>query len=409
MSSARRSPYARALGIPGALAFSGAGLVARLPISMTGLGIVVLVASTTGSWSRGGVLSAVYLTANALSAIPLARLVDRRGQGRVLGLAATVSALALTGLVVTVLSGTPSPVPHLCAVVAGLTQPNVGGAVRARWSHVTPDRATLDTAFALEAVNDEVVFIVGPTLTTLLASAVHPAAGLATAATAAVLGGWWLVLQRATEPPVTPRGALAAPVAPMPWGQLGTLLACAFLLGVLFGGSEVATVAFADAADRPALGGVLLALWAAGSLVAGLVAGALPVRRSAVTRLGAGYVVLASLMVPLPFVDGMVALGCVLLLAGMAISPTLIAAVSWVEGLVPAGRLNDGLAVFSTGLVVGLAPGAALTGTVIDEYGASASYWVPVLAGLTGAAVASAAALAASRGAPRVSAGPAAR
>ena len=79
MSPARSSPYGRALGIPGARAFSAAGVLARLPISMTGLGIVVLVASTTGSWSRGGALSAVYLTANALSAIPLCRLVHRSG------------------------------------------------------------------------------------------------------------------------------------------------------------------------------------------------------------------------------------------------------------------------------------------------------------------------------------------
>jgi len=404
--SAPDSSYVKALSIPGALRFSAAGVVARLPISMTALGIVVLVSSTSGSWSQGGALSATYLVANGLTAIPLARLVDRRGQGPVLGVAATVSATALTCLVLAVQSGSPFPLPHVFAVVAGLATPNVGGAVRARWSHVSPDRATLDTAFALEAVNDEVVFIVGPTLTTLLASAVHPAAGLATAAAAAVLGGWWLALQRGTEPRVTApadRAARATTTSvPMPWAQLSALLACAVLLGALFGGSEVATVAFADAASQPALGGVLLAVWAAGSLVSGLVAGTVAVRRSAPARHRAGYVVLAALMLPLPFMDGLVGLGAVLLLAGMAISPTLIAAASWVEGIVPSERLNEGLAVYSTGVVVGLAPGAAITGVVIDAHGASAAYWVPVLAGLSGAAVATAAAAFLRRPAPRV-------
>lgn len=399
------SSYARALSIPGALRFSAAGVVARLPISMAALGIVVLVSSTTGSWSQGGALSATYLVANGLTAVPLARLVDRRGQGRVLGLAATVSATALTCLLLAVQSGSPFPLPHLFAILAGLATPNIGGAVRARWSHVSPDRATLDTAFALEAVNDEVVFIVGPVLTTLLASAVHPAAGLATAAAAAVLGGWWLASQRGTEPRVrapAARAALAATRAPMPWAQLSALLGCAVLLGVLFGGSEVATVAFADAASQPALGGVLLALWAAGSLVSGLVAGTVAVHRSAATRHRAGYVVLAVLMLPLPFMDGLAGLGAVLLLAGMAISPTLIAAASWVEGIVPPERLNEGLAVYSTGVVVGLAPGAAFTGVVVDTHGASAAYWVPVVAGLSGAVVATVAAAYLRRAAPRV-------
>src|SRR3712207_9157281 len=81
--------------------------------------------------------------------------------------------------------------------------PNVGAAVRARWKHTLSgdgDRRSLDTAFALEAVNDEVVFVLGPTLTTLLATAVHPAAGLVTGIAAALLGTWALVLQRRTEP-----------------------------------------------------------------------------------------------------------------------------------------------------------------------------------------------------------------
>ena len=50
---------------------------------------------------------------------------------------------------------------------------------------------------------------------------------------------------------------------------------CALALGILFGAAEVTTVAFADEQGAQGWAGVLLALWALGSLLAGLVTGAI--------------------------------------------------------------------------------------------------------------------------------------
>lgn len=380
------SPYRRVLSIPGTAAFSAAGLVARLPISMISLGIVILVSQRTGSYAVAGGVSAAYIAAQAIGAVPLARLVDNVGQGRVLGPAVSFSAVALALLMLAIESGWPAPVPHLFAVLAGATLPNVGAAVRERWSRAVRDRSQLDTAFALEAVNDEVVFIVGPTLVTLLASAVHPLAGLVAAGVAALGGTWALVAQRGTEPTRERAGVDdRTPRPPMPWARLAPLVGGALMLGVLFGGAEVAVVAFADERGSPAVAGPLLAVWALGSLVAGLVSGSLVLRRPPAFRYRWGLLSLGLLMVPLPFVQGPWLLGLLLLLAGSAISPTLIAAVSWVESVVPTGRLNEGMTVFSTGLVAGIAPGAAVVGIIVDARGASASFWVPAAAGLVGA------------------------
>lgn len=382
------SPYRQVLSLRGAAAFSATGLVARLPISMTSLGIVILVSARTGSYSVAGGISAVYVAASAFGAVPLARFVDRHGQRRVLGPAVTVSVTALAGLMVAVESGWPAPWALLFAVVAGATMPNVGAAVRARWSHVVSERKLLDTAFAVEAVNDEVVFILGPTLTTLLATAVHPAAGLVTAGGAALVGTWLLAAQRRTEPPLRMVEHEDVSAAPMPWARMAPLVAGAAMLGVLFGGCEVAAVGFADERGNQPMAGVLLAVWALGSLISGVISGGLAFRRDAATRYRLGILALALLMLPLPLVDGLLPLGVLLFLAGFAISPTMIAAMSWIESAVPAGRLNEGMTVFTTGLVAGIAPGAAVVGVVIDAYGASASFWVPAAAGLTGAAIA---------------------
>ena len=389
-SRLRSSPYARILTRPGALAFSSAGVVARLPMSMVGLGIVVLVSSRTGSYATAGAVSAAYLAANAVGALPLARLVDRRGQGLVLGTAVTVACTALVALLLAVEAGLRSPWAHLLAAVAGLAIPNVGAAVRARWKHTLAqdgDRPLLDTAFALEAVNDEVVFMLGPTLTTLLAAAVHPAAGLVTGIAAALVGTWALVLQRRTEPP-RQRLTEGAPPAPMPWGSLLPLGLAAVMLGLLFGACEVVTVAFAEEAGTKALGGVVLGIWALGSLLSGLVVGGMTLRRSPAARHRWGMLTLTALLLPLPALDSLVPLAAVMFLAGMAISPTLIAAVTWVATLVPPSRINEGMALYSTGLIAGVAPGAALSGIAIDAHGAASAYWVAIAAGAAGTGIA---------------------
>ena len=379
--------YRRVLALPGALVFSMSGLVARLPISMVSLGIVLLVSTRTGSYSLAGTVSAAYLIASALFSVLQARLIDRLGQSRVLPVAVAVFAVGMTGLMTTVELDVRAPWPHLCAALSGAAMPQIGSCVRARWSHLVPDKAGLHTAFAFEAVVDETVFILGPALVTVLATTVHPLAGLTCAIVATVLGTAVLVSQRRTEPPAS-GGVHRHTAGPMPWPVLAPLIACAFTMGALLGGAEVATVAFSDELGAKPLSGLMLAVWALGSLLSGLVTGALHLQASNASRFRWGMVALGLLMLPLPFVDGFVLLAVFLFLSGFAISPTLIASFAWIEESVPSGRLTEGITLFTTGLAAGLAPGAALVGLVVDSFGASASYWVTAAAGLLGAGLA---------------------
>ncbi len=147
-------------------------------------------------------------------------------------------------------------------------------------------------------------------------------------------------------------------------------------------------MAFSDEAGNRALSGVMLAVWALGSLLSGLVVGAVALPSTSQVRFRWGLLALGLLMVPLPFVEGFPVLALLLFLAGFSISPTLIASTQWIEETVPPGRLTEGMTVFTTGLGAGVAPGAALVGAVVDAAGASASYWVPAVAGLLGALVA---------------------
>lgn len=382
--------YRRVLGIPGTLPFTLAGLAARLPISMVSLGIVLLVQEVTGSYGLAGTYAATFVLAQAALALFHGRLLDRVGQGRVLATATTVSSAALALMLVAVLEDWPVALAYAGAAVAGATLPQVGSAVRARWAHVLTGRARdLQTAYAFEGVVDEAVFIIGPILVTVLATTFHPATGLTVALLVGLVGTWAFSLQRGTEPPVLARrdATTGAGVA-MPWGVVVPLTVVSLALGTLFGAAEVITLAFATEHDAKQWTGGLLALWSLGSLVAGILTGVVHWRIGVEVRVRRGAIGMALAMVPLALIDEVWLMGAVLLLGGLAISPTLISTMSLVEQVVPRARLTEAMGVLHTGLLAGVAPGAALSGALVDRFGTGAAYAVPIGAGVLAAVVA---------------------
>jgi len=377
--------YRRILATPGALLFSATGLVARMPISMMTLGIVLLVQASTGSYALAGSISGAGLVANAVASVAQGRYIDRLGQDRVLPVVIVVFGVALTLLVISVRAEWPLWTSYAAAVAAGLGLPSVGTCVRARWSHVLDDPAQVQTAYALESVVDEAVFMIGPVVVTMLATAWDPVAGLAVAILTGVGGTLALAAQRGTQPPAHARIDDAADRPVMPWRIVGTLGVVGLTLGSLFGSAEVVTVAFAQERGQPGLTGFLLALWALGSLLAGMITGAVTWRRGPSYRLRVGTAALACGMAPLTLIEPIWLMALALLLAGFAIAPTLIATMSLVEAVVPAARLTEGMAVVHMGLSAGIAPGATIGGLVIDHAGASPGYLVSAGAGLVAA------------------------
>ena len=379
------STYRRILSLPGAALFSGTGLVARLPISMVSLGIVLLVSSATGSYGLAGAVSAAYLLANGGFAILQGRFLDRLGQSRVLPPVILLFGATLALLMWSVQEDWPIGVTFALAVLSGAALPSVGACVRARWSHALTSPNDLQTAFALEAVADETVFMLGPILVTVLATAIHPVAGLTSALVFGVVGTLAFAAQRGTEPPAHPRGSTSGPRPGMPWRTVVPLALVCAALGTLFGAAEVSTVAFAEEQGNKGYAGFLLALWASGSLIAGLVTGAVHWRRGPALRVRWGSLGMMAAMIPLGFIGSVPLMGLALFVAGFAIAPTLIATMSLTEKVVPPARLTEGMAIMQTGVVAGVAPGATLAGLVIDASGASPAYVVAAAAGLVAA------------------------
>jgi MFS family permease len=376
--------YRRVLAHPGALAFSGAALVARLPISMVGLGIVLLVEERTGSYGLAGSVSAVFVLAEAAFAVLHGRWVDHFGQSRVLPAAISVFGAGLALMMLAVERDWPRLLTYVFAGVSGAALPQVGASVRTRWSHLLDSAGDKQTAFALEAVLDEVVFVVGPVVVTLLATSWHPVAGLTFALVSGVVGTLAFAAQRHTEPP-SGRVRTAGGSDPMPWRLVLPLAVVCLTLGALFGAAEVTTVAFAEEQGQRWAAGWLLAAWSLGSLVAGLVTGAIVWRSGPEVRLRWGSAAMAVAMAPLMFVQSVPLMAVVLLVGGLAIAPTLIGTMTMVEQGVLSSRLTEGMAILHTGIVAGVAPGAGVAGFVVDHSGASAAYGVALVGGVLGA------------------------
>ncbi len=172
------------------------------------------------------------------------------------------------------------------------------------------------------------------------------------------------------------------------WRWLAAVVTVSAALGSLFGSTEVVTVAFAKEQGHPEVTGLLLAIWASGSLISGAITGLLTIRASPRSRFRWGALGMAVVMTPLPFIESLPVLAVALFIGGFAISPTLVATMSLVKSGVPADRLTEGITWVSTGIGIGLAPGAAIAGHLIDAYGASTAYIVPTVSGVLAAVVA---------------------
>ncbi|MEG0225086.1 MAG: MFS transporter [Comamonas sp.] len=374
------NPYRELFAAPGAKAFALAGLLARLALPMTGIGIITMLALLRGSYALAGAVSATFVLAYALLSPQISRRVDRRGQGRVLPAAAAISALGLLLLCASAWSQAPDWTLFAAALLAG-AMPSMSAMVRARWTAIYRGQPRLQTAYALETVLDEVTFIAGPPLSVGLCVALAPAAGPLAAALLLLLGVAALVLQRATEPPLETPAAGRAGASVLRLADVRLLALLMVAMGVIVGTVDIVSVAFAAQAGQPAAASWVLSAYAAGSALAGLLFGAASLPTPLHRLLLLGGLATAATTLPLLWVSSIPALAGAVLLAGLFFAPTMIVAMSLVERLLPAQQLTEGITWLLAGLNVGIALGAAASGRLVDGAGAASGFRVALCAG----------------------------
>ncbi|GAA1503162.1 MFS transporter [Sphaerisporangium rubeum] len=358
--------------MPGVRGFVVAGFVGRMPMSMLGIGVVLLVSALTGSYATAGAVSAAVSVAFAVGAPLTGRLVDKYGQARILIPFALLHGAALSGLILCAHHQAPQWTLFATGVVAGGSAISLGSMVRARWTNLLGGSSRLHTAFSFESVADEVIFVSGPTVVTALATLVSPYAGLALSIALSVTGTVAFALQRGTEPPVRATGTASGTPITIPGIAL---LSCVFLaMGAVFGSVDLITVAFAEEHGAKAAAGLLLGAFSGGSLVSGLWFGARRWRISLRRRFTRGLGVFAAGLSPILLIGDTRVMAVALFFAGLAISPTIITGYALVERLVPTHLLTEGMAWISTSVGFGVAIGAWAGGRLTDTFGSSNAY-----------------------------------
>ncbi len=382
--------YLEVWGLPGARRLIVAGIIGRLPIAMVPLAILLLVEARTGSYGLAGITAGIYAVSTAAVAPVFGRTADRFGPRPVLlGTGVAYPVLLLTLLAAIELDA-PLWTVYLTAAAAGMAVPLLSSSLRMFWMQLSEgDEGLRQSAYALESVAVEGVFVGGPVVVAGFVAFAAPDLALVTAATLAFVGTIAVALsgpakrwrRHPDSAATTGVGPLGSP------GMVVLLTACAALM-FAFGVVEVAVPAYADGRDSTAMSGFLLAAWALGSGIGGIWFGAQKFALSLPAQLRWALLAVAVGLAPLAFAGDPWILGGLLFFGGSAIAPTMTVQNGLVANLAPAGSTTEAFTWFTTVTFGSSAMGAAVGGLVVDRpSGVPAAFALAALSALLAWAV----------------------
>ena len=383
------SAYLTLFRTPGALRFSLPGVIARMPISMDSLALIFIVVAVSDSYAIAGALSATASVTMALATPHWSRVADRMGQSAMLIKVIPIKVIALIIFTFLVLQSAPTWTWFLSIIIAEAFSVNTGGLVRRRWLHIlSPDKTTtaededdrhlVNTAYSFEALMDEVVFILGPIIVTACATSIAPSAGIISGIIFVAIGFPLFASAKATEPPATPKREIDPHPAVMKNKRVQAIVLSTTLLGGFFGSIAIVTVAFAEHRGHQGQSGILLAIWAFGSALSAIVHGVIKWKIPYAARFLIFLFALTVLTIPLLFASSMTWLALALFCNGFAVAPLVINAYGVAESAVPSDQITETLTWVVAGMPMGSAISSALSGQVIDAFGAEIAFWVPL-------------------------------
>jgi MFS family permease len=371
-------------------AFLILAFLARLPAAMGPLGVITLTAAATGSFAVAGAVAAAYGLGAATGGPVVGALADRFGQRRVGLAAAAADGAAFAGIVLAVSYHAVPVVVGLLAAVAGFATPQIGPLVRVRWAVLLGDRGEqrhLPVAFSYEGAADELSYMAGPALVGLLALAGPSGLPLAVAAALTLAAAVPFAVHH-TAPPVVrlPRERSADR---LPRAAVALLVAAMLAIGVLFGATQTGVAAYAERAGTPGAAGLVYAVLGIGSAVAGLATAWIPARIPLRTRHVASSIALAVGAVTLvPLSSTRPGLLVAMAVVGVTSAPYLISVNALASAVSPARRAGVVMTLVGSGVVAGVALGAAVAGRLADAAGPAGAFVVPVGAGALGLVIA---------------------
>jgi MFS family permease len=335
-------------------------------MGVTGLAILILVQSARGSFAAGGAATAAYVTGLAAIAPILGRSIDLYGPRRILLACALLFPAALIALIAAVLHAASMPALLALAGLAGACFPPITVCMRTFFKQRFFEGQQLVTAYSVESILIEIIFIAGPLLVALLVAAASPAAAVAAAALSGLVGTLLFLRTPALRDwRIEPRGSRAL------LGALGepgfvALLAMVLLFSTAFGLLEIAVTAYATSLGDAALAGVLLGLMSLGSALGGLAYGSRSWRPALETQFALMLGVMGAGLTVLALEWGRWSFAFLAFLAGVVMAPALIIQSTLVAKTVRAAYTTEAFTWSSSALLAGIGIGLAAGGALLE-------------------------------------------
>jgi MFS family permease len=364
--------------------------VARLPFAMMVVGVLTIVVSARESLTLGGLTSAFVGLGTAVVGPFLGAAADRYGQRLVLVATAVLNSATLAAFALVVYSPAGDAPVLLAAFAIGATAPQVSPMSRSRLVTIIDERMpdsrrarTTSATMSYESAADESVFVFGPFLVGALASFIAPWApmALASALTLLFVGAFALhptgrhvSIARAAD------GSAPSAASELFRPVLLVVVAGIFGVGLFFGATLTALTSFMADRGLPEQAGLLYGVMGIGSAILALGVTWLPARFTMHARwLFFGGILLAgSVLVATASEVWTIALALAIL--GIGVGPTLVTLYSLGAARSPLGRSATVMTMLGSGVVVGQAAAAAITGALAEGVGTGASLLMPLAA-----------------------------
>jgi hypothetical protein len=347
-----------------------ASLIGRLPIGIVGLAILLFVQSALGSFAKGGAAAAFYMAGLSIVAPILGRIIDRYGPRGVLLAAALLFPSTLVALVWAIERwGAPALV---LAAAVGASFPPITVCMRTYFRQRLADELLLATAYSLESVLIELIFILGPLLVALFIAFAPPATAVYVAAGCGSIGALLFLRSAAVRTWRIETRTVSRLLGPLGEPGFLPLITVVLCFSTAFGLLEIGVTAYATERGSPALAGVLLGVMSVGSALGGLAYGsrswrfALAPQFSALLALmGIG---LGLLSIPSP----PVAFAAFGFFAGVVMAPVLIVQSMLVAKSVRAEHTAEAFTWSASSLLAGVGLGLAAGGMLLEAYRSNA-------------------------------------
>ena len=342
-----------------------AQLTARFPNGMTSLAVLLHIEFVTGSYGAAGLVLAATSVGQAIAGPVTSRWMGVWGMRKVLTITTVISAAALLtiALVEMVL-----PASMALGLIAGLSTPPVQSAVRTVYPKMVNSRQ-LTPLFSLDASLQELIWVLAPVLITFVALQAGTTPAMVLIVVVLLAGCAWFILSPEIGRVRIPRSRRRiGKVLTKPPVLLATVVG--FLLIGACAAVEAGVVATFGHGGFEA--GIVLALFAIGSLTGGLSFGHIPIGRWAMARrlaVVAAGLALTTISLNVFWIGG------TLLVAGIGIAPALAVVFAITSASVKFSDTAEAYGWIGTGQLIGAAAGSAIAGFVIDGSGPTAAYW----------------------------------